>query len=295
MEPILTTILLATDGSAASALARVTGAALHLVHAWHVPDDELARAHTADDRASSAARHVEAGRAALASARERLEASGATVAGANLCHGAAAAIVAEAATVGADLLVTGSRGAGQVKRVLLGSVAEGIVRRAACPVLVVRGAAWPPARIVVGVADTAEADQAAALAARLARAVGADLLLLRSVQPLPANGASPADGGQSRCHGEALRDAAIALDREAATLAPLLGRAPATEATAEDAAIALLRAGEREPHPALIAVGTRGTAPAGQLWLGSTALQVLTCAPGSVLVYPHRAVVGGAG
>ena len=38
----------------------------------------------------------------------------------------------------ADLIVIGSHGRGGVKRVLLGSVAETVMRQAACPVLVVR-------------------------------------------------------------------------------------------------------------------------------------------------------------
>lgn len=38
----------------------------------------------------------------------------------------------------ADLIVIGSHGRGGIKRVLLGSVAEGVMRNAPCPVLVVR-------------------------------------------------------------------------------------------------------------------------------------------------------------
>lgn len=38
----------------------------------------------------------------------------------------------------ADLIVIGSRGLNAFKRVLLGSDAEGVVRHAPCPVLVVR-------------------------------------------------------------------------------------------------------------------------------------------------------------
>ena len=114
------------------------------------------------------------------------------MAGAQLRHGRpATAVLAEATTVGADLIVTGSRGAGPAKRVLLGSVAEGIVRGAACPVLVVRGAGttWPPARIVVGADGAPEARWAAELAARIAAPTHATLMLLRAVSALPpANG-----------------------------------------------------------------------------------------------------------
>lgn len=49
----------------------------------------------------------------------------------------AAAIVEACEEVGADLLVTGSRGYGPVRRVLLGSVSTQLVHHAPCPVLVV--------------------------------------------------------------------------------------------------------------------------------------------------------------
>lgn len=48
------------------------------------------------------------------------------------------AIPAEAARVGADLIVVGASGAGAVERLLLGSVTESLVREADRPVLVVR-------------------------------------------------------------------------------------------------------------------------------------------------------------
>jgi universal stress protein A len=51
---------------------------------------------------------------------------------------AATEIVKAAKDWPADLIVIGSHGRGGVKRVLLGSVAETVMRQAACPVLVVR-------------------------------------------------------------------------------------------------------------------------------------------------------------
>lgn len=47
------------------------------------------------------------------------------------------AILDEAARMGADLIVVGSSGSGAVPRVLFGSVAEGVLRGASCPVLVI--------------------------------------------------------------------------------------------------------------------------------------------------------------
>lgn len=46
-------------------------------------------------------------------------------------------ILSEAKRLGADALVLGSHGHGAAYRALLGSVSEGVVRSAACPVLVV--------------------------------------------------------------------------------------------------------------------------------------------------------------
>jgi nucleotide-binding universal stress UspA family protein len=50
-------------------------------------------------------------------------------------------IVAAAKSFGADLIVIGSHGRGGIGRVLMGSVAEAVMRHAPCPVLVVRAGA----------------------------------------------------------------------------------------------------------------------------------------------------------
>lgn len=47
-------------------------------------------------------------------------------------------ILAEAERTGSDLVVVGARGVGAATRLLLGSVSESVLRRATCPVLVVR-------------------------------------------------------------------------------------------------------------------------------------------------------------
>jgi nucleotide-binding universal stress UspA family protein len=49
-----------------------------------------------------------------------------------------AEIVALAEDLGAGLIVMGSRGLGGIKRALMGSVSEAVVRHAHCPVMVVR-------------------------------------------------------------------------------------------------------------------------------------------------------------
>ncbi|HSK84466.1 MAG TPA: universal stress protein, partial [Rubrobacter sp.] len=49
-----------------------------------------------------------------------------------------AEIVGLAGKLGAGLIVLGSRGLGPLKRALMGSVSDSVVRHAHCPVLVVR-------------------------------------------------------------------------------------------------------------------------------------------------------------
>jgi nucleotide-binding universal stress UspA family protein len=65
-------------------------------------------------------------------------ASGIEVTGKAVTSPASAAIVAEAEQLSVDLIVMGTRGHTGVKHVLLGSVAERVVRTATCPVLTVK-------------------------------------------------------------------------------------------------------------------------------------------------------------
>jgi nucleotide-binding universal stress UspA family protein len=53
--------------------------------------------------------------------------------------GAAEEIVALAEDVGAGLIAMGSGGRGGIRRALMGSVSERVVRPAHCPVMIIRG------------------------------------------------------------------------------------------------------------------------------------------------------------
>jgi nucleotide-binding universal stress UspA family protein len=68
---------------------------------------------------------------AVKSVSERLEAES------RLIPGDPQVVLAQEAEAGVDLLVTGSRGYGPLRRVLLGSVSIALMRSAACPVMVV--------------------------------------------------------------------------------------------------------------------------------------------------------------
>src|ERR687889_822497 len=70
---------------------------------------------------------------------EKIRSAGGAVAEAHLRVGAAAAEIVDLADdIGAGLIVMGSRGLGGIRRALMGSVSDSVVRHAHCPVLVVR-------------------------------------------------------------------------------------------------------------------------------------------------------------
>ncbi|MDQ3910862.1 MAG: universal stress protein [Actinomycetota bacterium] len=149
-----TKILLATDGSedaklAASAsieLAQKTGSELHVVHArlmlpW--------TGYSAENPTSSPADAREARELVdrwLDAQVKWIEAEGGEVAQAHLRLGrpdekiitVAEEIVSLAEEIGAGLIAIGSRGLGGIRRALMGSVSDSVVRHAHCPVLVVR-------------------------------------------------------------------------------------------------------------------------------------------------------------
>jgi nucleotide-binding universal stress UspA family protein len=143
-----TTVLLATDGSKDAELATTTAldladstsSELHIVlveepaYAYvdasgypFFTDAELE--HELEQQA----------RMRLDAEMEKRRSAGGAVAEAHLRVGAAAAeIVDLAEDIGAGLIVMGSRGLGGIRRALMGSVSDSVVRHAHCPVLVVR-------------------------------------------------------------------------------------------------------------------------------------------------------------
>ena len=147
-----TKILLATDGSeeAVRAARMAVGFAEkldsepHIVHvapfpkAYEVPETIIH-----DPEFYERAREI-----AECEARERLDeeaikvGSMGEIAGAHARIGhPAAEIVRLAEEIGAGLIVVGARGRGAMRRAIMGSVSDSVVRRAHCPVLVVRSEA----------------------------------------------------------------------------------------------------------------------------------------------------------
>jgi nucleotide-binding universal stress UspA family protein len=136
-----TRILLATDGSREAELAATT--AVDLAEKTdcelHVVYVEPALPMIADFAEPGPERTQPESRRLLDEQVERIRAAGGIVAGAHLRLGRPDnQIVWVAEEVGAGLIVIGSRGHGGVRRALMGSVSDSVVRHAHCPVLVVR-------------------------------------------------------------------------------------------------------------------------------------------------------------
>jgi nucleotide-binding universal stress UspA family protein len=141
-----TKILLATDGSAEAQLAATTAAdlaertssELHVVTVG--PDYPLYELpeHPADfedvlQKQRRGAKEV------LEQQVKRIEESGGTVDERHLREGRAdEEIVILAQEIGAGLIIMGSRGQGRIRRALMGSVSDSVVRHAHCPVTIVR-------------------------------------------------------------------------------------------------------------------------------------------------------------
>ena len=146
-------VLLAIDGSegievaarAAAEVAEGTGSALHLVYVEPLPDF-VKNGDGAPGYDRELYEKIEEGaRERLRKLAWRVKAGGGTVAEAHLRMGAVAEeIVGLADELGAGLIVVGSRGLGRMRRALAGSVSEGVLRRARCPVMVVRAKDTPP-------------------------------------------------------------------------------------------------------------------------------------------------------
>jgi nucleotide-binding universal stress UspA family protein len=136
-----TTILLATDGSreaelaatTAVDLAKSTNSELHVIHVGEFVPTMLAQTELEPAQLEREAREQ------LDEQVRRIEEAGGTVKEAHLRLGRAdEEIVDLAHEMGAGFIVMGSRGHGRMRRALMGSVSDSVVRHAHCPVTIVR-------------------------------------------------------------------------------------------------------------------------------------------------------------
>lgn len=194
----LETILVGVDFSTTSeqtcqhalAIARHAGARLVLAHATALPEQPEGLPPSMQDTAA-AFLSILRGRAAeaqrdLAELGDRLTGQGAEISQLLIDGFADDALVHTAAELHADLVVTGSHGRRGVGRVLLGSVAERVVRGAACPVLVARGEPTPYRTVCVATDFTEAAEHGIDLAIAIAAPDATiDILHFWDAPPVP--------------------------------------------------------------------------------------------------------------
>jgi nucleotide-binding universal stress UspA family protein len=152
-----TKILLATDGSSEAELAtrtavhlgQQTNSELHVIHVWDIATTALLYPEATDPEGVELPDPIleedlersaeQRGREMLDSEVERVRSAGGTIAQAHLMMGdEAREIIHLAEDIEAGLVVMCSRGRGGIRRALMGSVSDSVVRHAHCPVLLVR-------------------------------------------------------------------------------------------------------------------------------------------------------------
>ena len=299
MNTLLKRILLATDGSEDAALAAQvageisegTGSELHLVHVLpqfprhaHPGITPQVYSYVLDEMYREA-------RELLDEQVRRIQNSGGRVAETHLKRGAAVAdeILDLAEELGVGLIALGSRGLGPLKRLVLGSVAEGVVHHAPCPVLVLRGGpeAWPPRRVVIGDDGSEPAKVAGEVAASIGKLFGAQEMLVRIFLRLPKVDVEEREL-DARMADDELRREERELEERAKEVEEALEIRLRVRLAVGDPASALLEVAEEDGHAerTLIAVGSRGLGVMRRIRLGSVSMKVLRAAKGPVLISP---------
>lgn len=281
-------ILVPLDGSPLSE------AILPVAEEWAKEDDAeviLLRAVLADDRLlhdpdAAEVQVVGEVEAYLEAVAERLERRGLTRVRRVVWHDEPATAIVETVTRdGVDLIAMATHGRSGLRRVLVGSVAEAVVRAVPVPVLLLRGqSAWKPwatGRILVPLDGSEQSEAVLAVVERLAGPRDLMLSLLEVIAPFPA-------AAQARL--TQLKDL-IAFRRAEAeryltkVAEPLVDEGVrVTWAVQYGRPAELITAAAAEERADLIAMATHGRRGLERLFFGSVAEEVLRSASVPVLL-----------
>jgi nucleotide-binding universal stress UspA family protein len=203
---------------------------------------------------------------------------------------AAEEILRVAGEVQGDLIAMGTHGRTGLRRLLAGSIAEAVLRKAPCPVVALRGQEPPrrddSIRVILHPTDFSASSEAALEVARLlARDHGARLVLLH-VTPLDValEGALVA-GGNPQADLDSLQALRTRVE------GPDLKFKVDVRLAEGDAAVETLRIAE-DFGADLIVMGTHGRSGMSRLLMGSQAEAVLRRARGPVLVVKDQVPAG---
>ena len=196
-------------------------------------------------------------------------------------------ILAEAERFRADVIVVGWRGHGAVRRLLMGSVSRGVVRRAKCAVLVVRRS-QRVRKIVIGFDGTPTARRALAFVGRLAPPRDGHVTLVSGVELMtgPSEGRVPGAGAIAReirrTNTKRARTAMKALNRAGAELKRRGWHTRTALMHGEPLRELLRTVGAARAQ--LLVLGARGSSGVRHLRLGSVAEGALNQSPVAVLL-----------
>lgn len=219
------------------------------------------------------------------------------LAGSRVLAGAPHRILAGAAQrTGAGLIVVGATGSGPLAAELLGSTADRVLRKAPCPVLIVRGGLRVPPRRVLAPVDlsTLSGDAFRCGLHILAQLAGGGEIRVQAVYALSFLDALAAGRGPAKTPLEQVeRSAAEELRRFVLENRPEAPFQVDTAVLPGEARFEILR--ELEEHPAdLVVLGTHGRGGLDRLLLGSVASTIARKAPCSVLaISPEAALEEG--
>jgi nucleotide-binding universal stress UspA family protein len=291
-------ILLATDGSEDAELAATTAvdlskrldSELHVVYVEPMPERRGSRMmRFAVDLPAEVVESVEKeAKAKLDEQVHKIREAGGEVAGARVREGRPAAeIVTLADELGVGLIVMGSRGLGGIRRALMGSVSDSVVRHAHCPVMVVRGEPISfPIKILLATDGSKDAELAATAAVDFVTNTGSELHVV-SVFPGSAY-AHPYyethfPEAAERLRREAQEERQEVLDERAERIREAGGSVAQTHIRAGEPAAEIVALAE-ELEADLIAMGSRGLGGVGRALMGSVSDSVVRHAHCPVMV-----------
>lgn len=285
-------ILCATDFSAGSEralrtaahLASESGGELTILHVWHLPGVAL----SADAFAPPLYPAIsEAAAAELVHAEEHARLAGAPHVTSRLANGMAWREITDLLGLqGFDLCVVGTHGRTGLGRVLLGSVAEKVVRHAPCSVLTVREAEPQAFRTVLCPVDFSESSRFAMLtAAAVAVSGGLGITLLHVIEPPVMYSGRPLDTPYMQVLESQAREELARWEQALRTLTEVDVRTSIRIGTAGASVIDEL---DERPAIDLVVMGSEGRTGLSRLVLGSVAEKVVRHARSPVLVARRR-------
>lgn len=272
------------------AWARAAGAKAHVAHAFSPPFIYAAEMGPFPEADAHLIGEEDRLRDALAAQVERTGIGPDELSGVILRRGAPHRVLCELAEeLGADLLVISATAGGRLQR-MLGSAADRIVRRACCPVLVVRGELPVPPRRVLAPVDLSplSADAFRTGLGRLGELRGGEggeieaLFVLSVLQRQVAPQFTPEQVDRF-----AREELERFVERHAGGAALRVGRKVRAGNTREQILEEI-----RESGPDLVLLGTHGLGGFDRVVIGSVAADVIRESPCSVLVVPAAAMQG---